>query len=91
MIHLTADDEAGMDAEAKRWLENRGYAVAEWNPSWETPSEFCERLGVSVMTLHRRLKRRDGPPVELDRPNGQRRLIRLCSNVLFDRFVKGAQ
>lgn len=88
MILLSADTENELDTVAKRWLENRGYVVAEWRPSWETPLEICKRLGVSRMTLDRRLKRRDRPPVETDNPTGHR-LMKVCSNDLFDRFVTG--
>lgn len=85
MITLAATTEDGLQAVAKEYLEERGFLVTKWL-DWETPGQICNRLGIGVQTLERRLRKPHRPPVEVIRHPGGR-LAQICSNELFDAFL----
>jgi len=55
--NLTFTGESELDCllQAIAYLQNHGYIVTEHSADWETPSQFCKRLGICAQTLIRKL------------------------------------
>lgn len=86
-LTVNASADAALEKWAKGFLEKRGYAVATAHQQWETPAQFCKRLGIHYMTFDRTLDEKGHPNVVLRRgPAG--RLIELLSNQEFDAFCR---
>jgi len=67
------------------WLRARGWHVARSEQPWETPAEFCRRVGYNVGSLSRTLARGGHPPVELSRP--KMRLAAIRGNPDFEAWL----
>jgi hypothetical protein len=90
MITLAATTQDGLDGVAKEYLEDRGWVVTKWR-EWETPKQICERLKVNLSTLNRRLVMVDRPRVEVIRSASTHRLLKVCSNEVFDAYLLEAR
>lgn len=86
MITLSATTQDELEAVAKEYLEDKGYLVTQWL-EWETPKAICDRLGINLQTLQRRLVKVNRPRVEVERSFKTGRLLKVCSNELFDAFL----
>ena len=75
-------------------LRQRGYTITASNSPWETPTEFCARLGLNPQSFSRLIHRGSHPFVELLRPTRRRRestkaarILRIRSNADFEAWL----
>lgn len=92
-IAFRAETPELLDEQIAAYLGLRGYSV-EKPMAWEAPMKLCARLGISYMTLKRRLADRHRPSVQMrfaqpelhgGKP-GRGRLQAIASNAAFDKF-----
>src|SRR5438309_39944 len=66
-------------------LRSRGYTVA-LPRDWETPTDFCRRIGIVPQTFSRLVRHPDRPDLEIDWGAMKKRVLRLSSNPAFEDF-----
>jgi hypothetical protein len=83
---ITASTREELVSWAKQFLQEEGFAVLEIH-DWETPSAFCNRLGISAKTFTAKLRDPRCPAVDLLRgQQGKGRLRMIASNPAFEKF-----
>jgi len=92
LVLRSLDGEA-LDQALIAHLCERGYVVARKmsGTRWETPGQYCARVGMHRGSFHRALIRALGaptcPPLEVDWSQGCHRVIRLASTPEFDALL----
>ena len=68
-------------------MRKAGY-ICEVPRNWETPREFCDRVGIRQQTLCRKMHDPRVPHVDLQRANhGKGRVKLIASNSVFEAFI----
>ena len=78
--------EAVLESWAVSFLRERGYDVAAPNETWETLSQFCERLGISPNNVRARFIDNPIAPKILTHRGLTGRILQILSNAAFDAF-----
>ena len=92
-LQLAGLDGDALDAALIAHLYRRGYVVSRKasGTMWETPGEFCARVGLLPgsfqRSLIRTLKLQLCPNVDIDWGPGGRRVMRLASNAAFESLM----
>ena len=92
-LQLNGLDGDALDAALIAHLHGRGYVVHRKasGTAWETPGEFCARVGLHIGSFQRSLLRtlelRCCPSVDIDWSPGGRRVMRLASNAAFESLM----
>lgn len=69
------------------YLGERGYSVVAPHETWETPSKFCQRVGIRVGHFRRALDHPAAPHILTHRSRTDR-VLNLLSTPLFDAFCR---
>lgn len=84
-LDVTADNEDVVEPWAIKFLVDRGFNVVAPNAKWESVGDFKKRLGISYMTISRKVRPTPGRPnVVIQR--GKSHIIAILSNPDFDAY-----
>lgn len=85
-LDVTSDCEEALEKYCVDFLKGRGFNIAAPNAKWETVGDFKKRLGISYMTVGRKIKPWPGRPSVLLQRGKQNRIVALLSNPDFDAY-----
>lgn len=90
-LDVTCPSEEILEQYCVDFLTGRGFNVARPNEKWETVGQFKDRLGISWMTVTRKVKAQPGRPNVLlqyssDKKSKRKRILAILSNPDFDAF-----
>ena len=92
-LQLRGLDGEALDAAMIAYLHKQGYVVTRkaGGTMWETPGEFCARVGLHTSSFHRSLlqtlKLPHCPAVHIEWGPSRRRVSRLASNGEFESLM----
>lgn len=85
-LDVSGDSEVIVEKWARDFLVGRGFNVTEPHGKWESVGDFKKRLGISYMTVSRKVKETLNRPAVTIQRGSQNRIIAILSNPDFDAY-----
>ena len=92
-VTFECESGAGLIAWAKKFLEGEGYTVEKTTPlhAKETPTQFCERVGLSITSFRRTLRRPCCPNDYETRAGARGQIVWIRASRALEEFIRENQ